>query len=47
MIETKEQTSEGIQESLALGFSPKAILEMLEEDENANPDAVNELRAMI
>lgn len=47
MQETKEHTEEGIQECLALGFSPKSILEMLEVDENANPDAVKELRAMV
>lgn len=46
-MQTKEQTREWIQESLAVGFSPKAILEMMEEWDDANLEVLQELRSMI
>ncbi|AKQ08357.1 hypothetical protein PQE66_gp042 [Bacillus phage PBC2] len=44
---TYEETIEAIQEALALGFSPKEILEDLEQCEEADPKALDELRSAI
>ncbi|UGO50646.1 putative holliday junction DNA helicase [Bacillus phage vB_BanS_Sophrita] len=44
---TYEETIETIQEALALGFSPKEILEDLENCGEADPKALDEFRSVV